>query len=317
MKRNLYLHRLAIALTIAFLVFACQKSITTVIPINPVIPSPANHPDSLSHPDSSVVPRTDTTIAPHNPAPIPYPVVVNYTCNGPDYGDSIIYPKPVGFQQSYIVSPINNPGAGKYFSWPDGLSLNASTGAINVTQSETGLRYSIGFVKSGTTDTCLKTIILAGAAYTDGVYVLANGQTTASPYYNADPSLISVCSGSATPGGPGCRWDITGQAQMRRITVNNQTGVIDLQKTLNDGAFGLLLLNGASVQATLSYQLNDASNMATQTMPLKLMYYNRKSDVPQSLLDQVSNRQTNIVQQLLILLGGNPRPPMIIITRYN
>ncbi|HMH32175.1 MAG TPA: hypothetical protein VK543_04045, partial [Puia sp.] len=144
MKRNLYLylHRLVIALTMAFLVFACQKSIT-VIPIDPTIPPTVVHPDSLSHPDSSTLPRPDSTVVQPTPSPVPYPVVVSFNCNGPDYGDSIIYPRPVGFQQSYIVSPINNPGAGKYFSWPDGLSLNASTGAINVTQSQTGQRYSI------------------------------------------------------------------------------------------------------------------------------------------------------------------------------
>jgi hypothetical protein len=145
--------------------------------------------------------------------------------------------------------------------------------------------------------------------------VLQDGQTTASPYFNANPNLTSVCSGSQ--GGPGCQWDITGLAKLQKITIDNHTGVIDLQQTLNDGAFGLLLLNGSSVQTTITYQLNDNSNMATQQTPVKLIFYNKKSDIPQSLLNQITNRQNNIIQQLLILLGGNPRPPLIIITRFS
>jgi hypothetical protein len=63
--------------------------------------------------------------------------------------------------------------------------------------------------------------------------------------------------------------------------------------------------------------LTDASNMAKQSTPVKLIYYNKRSDVPQSLLDQISNKQNNILQDILILLGGNPRPPLIVITRYS
>lgn len=38
--------------------------------------------------------------------------------------------------------------------------MDSSTGVINVSQSETGLHYNIGFVKSGTNDTCISQLIL-------------------------------------------------------------------------------------------------------------------------------------------------------------
>src|SRR4051794_28248917 len=52
----------------------------------------------------------------------------------PLYGDSVIYPHP-GHGADDIVRLANDPGPGRYFSWPGGLSLNAATGAINISKS--------------------------------------------------------------------------------------------------------------------------------------------------------------------------------------
>jgi hypothetical protein len=119
------------------------------------------------------------------------------------------------------------------------------------------------------------------------------------------------------PGSPTCQWDINGLAQLQRVIVDNHTGIIDLEKTLNGGAFGPILLNGASVQVDIYYSLTDQSNGAVQHTPVKLIYYDKKSNIPASLLNQVINKEVNIVDQVLIMLGGNPRPPLIIITRDN
>ena len=80
----------------------------------------------------------------------------------PIYGDSIIYPQPTS-GSDYIFRPVNNPGTGKYFSWPIGMVIDSVSGAIDVTKSQTGQRYDIGFIKSGTTDTCLSQLIIGGA----------------------------------------------------------------------------------------------------------------------------------------------------------
>ena len=62
----------------------------------------------------------------------------------PIYGDTIVFDQPVN--GDYIVKPVNPPGAGKYFAWPVGMSLDQNTGAIDLTQSQTGMKYMIGFV---------------------------------------------------------------------------------------------------------------------------------------------------------------------------
>ncbi|MFI5156225.1 MAG: hypothetical protein ACHQEM_08565 [Chitinophagales bacterium] len=303
MKLKLDLQRLIMFFTAIFLVYACKKSIQT---------------DSTTLPTSNRQLNTDSGQANSNSIneDPPYPTVSNYHCPGPDYGDSIIYAQPVSGLQDYIVKPLNNPGSGRYFSWPQGLMLNTATGAIDVTQSASGQRYSLGFVKDGTSDTCMQTLIIGGAAYTDSVYVLSKNQNTAIPYFDANPNNVSVCpSGSGTSGGPVCNWDLNGLAKLQNIRIDNHTGIIDLAKTLSDGAFGIIPLNGTTIQVDIYYTLVDNSNQAMQHTPVKLIYYDHKSSIPQSLLDQINSKRTNILDQVLILLGGNPKPPLIIITR--
>ncbi|HTE12145.1 MAG TPA: hypothetical protein VK645_14270, partial [Chitinophagaceae bacterium] len=172
--------------------------------------------------------------------------------------------------------------------------------------------------------TCLQTLILAGISYADSLYVLNNDQRYAKPYYNADPNLTAVCSGSGVPGGGNCDFDINGQAASQKVVVDHNTGIIDLKNTASK-AFGLLPFNGTTVTTTIAYKLNDNSNMAVQKITVNLVYYYKKSDVPASLLSLVTDKLNKILNQVLLinLLGdnsqqlrnGSPRPPIIIVTR--
>lgn len=297
---------LALALLVSFA--SCKKSVDTEI-IVPVVPP--------------VVKDTTQSVANDTVPAISYPQQTTTRCPGaPDYGDTILFTQPG--TSDYIVTPVNHPDAGSYFSWPKGMILDKNTGAINVTKSETGLRYSIGYVKTGTTDTCIQTLVLAGVSYADSIYVLGNDQRYAKPYYNADPNLAPVCSGSGVPGGSQCDFDITGQAASQNVVVDHNNGFIDLKATANK-AFGLLPLNGTKVTTTISYQLADNSNMAVQKISVNLIYYNRKSDIPPDLLALVTDKLNKITYNLLLinLLGdnssqykGSPRPPIIIVTRF-
>jgi hypothetical protein len=255
---------------------------------------------------------------------VSYPQQASTKCpNAPDYGDSIIFVQP---GTNYIVTPINHPDTGTYFAWPVGMVIDKSTGAINVSKSETGLRYNIGYVKKGTTDTCMQTLILAGISYEDSLYVLADNERYAKPYYNANPSQAPVCSGSGVPGGSTCVFDVNKKAASQFVVVDKNNGFIDLKNTASK-AFGLLPANGTTVQTTIAYQLGDNSNMALQQITVNLVYYAHKSDVPPDLLSAVTDKLTKIVNQLLLInipgsatqqkLSGSPRPPIIIVTRYS
>ena len=255
----------------------------------------------------------DTTLV--NPI-VPYPLTPLAECdNAPNYGDSIVFPQPTK-SSDYFIYPLNNQDvSGTYLSWPDGLVLDSKSGAINLTQSETGARYSVAFVKSGTTDTCISQLIVGGAAYMDSVYVLSESKKTAIPYFNANPNQPSVCEAGS---GVDCKFDYNNFAHNQGIEIDEKTGFIDLQKTMEKSPFGLIPLNGTTVLTTIYYQLNDNSNKAAQKIQLKMIYYNHKSDIPSGLLATVSENLFNTLNDLLLLSKtGKSRPPLIIIVRQN
>lgn len=318
MKTNRYLPVVVLILLLTGII-ACQKQINYDLRLTN---NGTNITDTTKTKDTThtTVPSTDTTKKDTATQVVTFPQTPSTHCTGaPSYGDSIIFAQPSTILNNYIVKPINHPDSGTYFAWPQGMVLDRNTGAINVTKSETGLRYSLGWVKKGTTDTCLQTIILAGISYEDSLYVLNDAQRYAAPYYNADPFMAPVCTGSS-----GCAFDVTGQAALQFIIMNNATGVIDLQATANK-AFGLVPLNGTTVQTNISYRLNDASNMALQQIKVTLIYYNKKSDVPPDLLAVISDRLNKVLNQVLLInlptaasqqsISNNPRPPIIIVTR--
>ena len=197
------------------------------------------------------------------------------------------------------------------------MVLDQNTGAINITQSQTGMRYIMGFVKSGTHDTCLSQLIIGGAAYYDSVYVFANGATTAAPYFEANPYLPSVCANG------GCTFDVTGSAAAQKVIVNKTTGVIDLQKTLDGslftlgGAFGLIPVNGQTLKTTIYYRINYGSNNALQQIQVQLMYYDSKSLINGGLLGGIINALDNVLSGNVISTSASPRPPLIIMVRKN
>ena len=298
MKRHLF------GLSLFLTVISCRKSATEIVSQGSTTTPPK---DTIP-----VVTKTDTASVLVTPFPQAPVTGCSYS---PDYGDSIIFPQPVT-GSDYIVRPINNPPAGKYYAWPLGMVIDSVTGAIDVTQSQTGMRYAIGFVKSGGTDTCLSTLIIGGADYMDSVYVLANGATTAAPYYDANAALSNVCAGN------GCTFDVTGSAAKQKVIIDKNTGVIDLTKTLNGtsllglgGAFGLLPADGSTITTTIYYKLNDASNQALQHIDVQIAYYTTKNIINSGLLGSLTNKLDNILSGNLITLGANPRPPLIIIVR--
>lgn len=285
--------------------------------------------DGSSTTQFSVVPDSVTILKSPFPGQVPYPVDFTINCtNGPDYGDSIIYVQDNN-KNDYIVKPVNSPGTGKYYSWPLGLVLDSLTGAINVSQSEQGARYMIGFVKSGTTDTCMQQLILSGVSYVDSVYSLSNNDTLAYPYYNADVLAAAYCDPSGEGdypenGGNGndkCQFDGIGkngkihQANDVKIKVRSISGIINLKNTLASGAFGPNPYNGQVVKGVLAYQLNNQSKKAIQEMELRLVYYSSRSAIPAEILDYIATKRSNILVNAIIGKYGHTRPPLIILVQ--
>lgn len=288
-----------IGLAIFFVLPACQKSLS----VDRAQVDPGTN-DTVK----SVI-QTDTAAK----AQVPFPTSEATSCSYiPNYGDTIVFPQPTS-GADYIVSPLNTPPSGKFYSWPQGMLIDSVTGAINVSRSETGLKYAIGFVKDGSHDTCLTQLVIGGANYLDSVYVLENGSTAALPYFDANTLLPSVCANG------GCTFDVTGSAARQKVIINTLTGVIDLNQTLNGGllggAFGLLPLNGSTVTSTIYYRLNDASNNALQHIDVQFVYYYSKSQIGQGLLTNILSKLLNALSGNMVSTMANPRPPLIVIVR--
>lgn len=249
-------------------------------------------------------------------APVPVPASIHCT-DGPEYKDSLIY-RDSKSPENYIVKPVNNPGSGKYYSWPQGMVLDSITGSINVSKSETGLKYKIGFVKTGTKDTCVQIITLSGVSYLDSIYVLSKNQTLAHPYFDGNLQTASICIPNADDdddddddGNDKCEF----KSNMKKVKVRTITGIIDLKKTLENKAFGNNPVNGQFIKAAIYYKLNDKSKKASQKVDVQLVYYNTKSDIPKDLVEYVQQKRSDVMMKSIISSKGNPRPPLIIITR--
>lgn len=312
MKKQIHIYPVFMLILVLFF-WACQK--TAVIYPSSLT---ASRLQMMAFDTTKPVVQSDSQSSSTPTLPkAPYPQApLNGCFIAPIYGDTIIYPQPTS-GADYIMNVVNSPGTGKYLSWPVGMIIDSVTGAIDVTQSQTGLQYAVGFVKEGTTDTCLQTLIIGGASYADSVYVLNEGQTTAVPYFEGNPTLLNTC---AT--GNGCSFDVTGSAAKVGVIVNSATGDINLQQTLSGtgllplgGAFGLLPTNGSSVTATIYYKLNDPSNYALQNIQVQLVYYDKESLINSGLLNTVLNKLDNLLSGHLISESANPRPPLIVIVR--
>ena len=202
------------------------------------------------------------------------------------YADTIFYLKKT--ISDYIVKPLNTL-SGTFGAYPTGLlRINATTGAINVTKSETGLKYLVWFIASGSTDTCKKFITISGVDYTDSVYTLNKTSVVAKPIYNANKLQSIDCSG-------GCVFDDGGAAAALGIAVNKTTGKIDLKATVQNGAFGKTPVNGSFVDFTLNYRIADKSSEALNKMALRLYYYASKAQVPAKLIEEVEAKKGQLI----------------------
>ncbi len=202
------------------------------------------------------------------------------------YADTIFYLKQSG--SDYIVSPLNKV-AGTFGAYPTGLlSINTTSGAINVTKSETGLRYMVWFIASGSSDSCKKFITISGVDYTDSMYTLNKASVIAKPIYNANKGLAIDCSS-------GCVFDDGGTAAALGIAVNKTTGKLDLKKTVQNGAFGQTPVNGSFIDFTLNYRISDKSSKALNKMALRIYYYASQAQVPAKLKEEVETKKDQII----------------------
>ncbi len=240
--------------------------------------------------------------------------------NNAIYGDSVLFVQ--SSVSHYIVSPVTLK-AGTYSCIPEGLKIDSATGAIDVNQSETGLKYKVLFTPAGSNVAETSYIIISGINYQDKIYNLANGDSIATPIYNANSqaSLPGINNGSSFDENSGCK--------KAGIEVDPNTAKINLAKSVRDQGID----TGSTQEVKLVYKINDGSHQAPNGLNVKVYFYRTATEIPQYLLDILNSRkgtifnsgpatlpqiQTTRIKTLASIAlssqkPARPRPPCIIV----
>ena len=235
-------------------------------------------------------------------------------CKDFKYADSTYY--LVEQVNDYIVAPVNEL-TGIYGAAPKGLSIDTLSGEINVTTSETGLRYRVFYTEEGSNDSCFTFVTISGINYKDSVYVLDQMDTFAFPIYNASYSAALPCDDDDFTSDDsyqqkfldddGCEFDdgaddddgdgnadeppAGSQLIPQGVSLNKKTGRFNLKKTVTNGTFGVVPENGLSKDFELYYRLDDDSEMALNKIDIRMYYFNTLADIPDSLLQEMEDKQ--------------------------
>jgi hypothetical protein len=237
--------------------------------------------------------KTNTTGGTTSPPPGGYTL---------SYGDSIFYLKSQA--SDYIISPVQSR-AGQYIGFPEGIDLDGNTGQINISKSETGLRYRITFIPDGTNDSISTAIVISGINFLDGFYKLTTADSVLKPVYNANGNgnIPGVNNGSTFDVGSGCN--------TAGCNVNTALGSINLAQTVRNGVFGSTPSNNDRHEFQLNYKINDKSGETLNTIRVKLYYFDTINDVTQECYDIISSREG-------ALFGVQPRTiPFLGFTSVN
>ncbi|MFL5811563.1 MAG: hypothetical protein ACJ749_18715 [Flavisolibacter sp.] len=229
----------------------------------------------------------------------------------------LTYNQPVFYLKNqsddYIVKPVNQPVDGSFTSFPKGLELDPKTGAINVSQSESGMRYKITFTP--TTGSSVSThVVISGINFPDRFYFLSNNDSTAFPVYNADP-LNKLPSGN---------FDEGNEANNSGCAMKTTDGQINLKESIRRGLFGTVPENDTRKGFDIKYRLNDNSGNSLNRIKVLLYYYNSMNDVPEDLKATMSEHLAMTLQPdntpmgntLISAAAPKPRPPCIVIIAH-
>jgi hypothetical protein len=201
------------------------------------------------------------------------------------YADSVLY--PLGeTNELQVITPVLAK-TGTYTSFPDGLDINSSTGAINIHGSETGIKYRVYFTDGSITDSTL--ISIGGINYLDGVYKINAADSIINPVYNAviGNSLPNAGSGSVYDEGGGCNGS--------GCAVNLNDAKINLAQTVRNGTFGATPVNGSNKEFTLNFRINDKSNKGGNKLKIKVFYFKTLNDITTQVWDLLIGRNGTVI----------------------
>jgi hypothetical protein len=217
------------------------------------------------------------------------------------YPDSIFYPSD--YPVDYKIHPVKVL-AGTFGAYPNGLEINETTGDIEIGVSETGLKYLVWYVATGSHDTCKIFITVSGVNYPDSIYSLTTSNGISTPLYNGSLKQPTFCDGT-------CEFDdghdddngngfedeppIGQELIPQGVSMDKSNGAINLKRTLINGALGKNPLPGTFKDYILNYRLSDHSAKALNKMTLRIYYYKNKSQIPLGLKKDLATKRKYVL----------------------
>lgn len=260
------------------------------------------------------------------------------------YGDSLFIASVVGSEKR-ILPTIKPSQPGRFAASLPGLDLDSITGRINLSKSESGLRYEVYYLSPANELIASTSITIAGIDYQDRIYDLSSGAPEdqfAMPIYNMTQGLSLPCSSSEA--GVTCKFDetdINGDniadyigANNSKLIIDTLTGVIDLKKSLAAGVFGPMLpgmntalLNGRRKDVMIYYRLGDSNTRTLKKITVRLVYFQSRALIPESMQLEIASRNQRYLLEpgsasssgddyfasLLYYSSTPKRPPLIVI----
>lgn len=219
------------------------------------------------------------------------------SCDMFAYPDTIFYPNDL--PNDYIVKPVNTL-SGLFGCYPDGLKIDKLTGNIDISESETGLKYMVWFKATGSNDTCKKFITVSGINYIDSIYTLKNASPVATPSYNATHNDILNCTDCEFDDGPDdddndgvADEPLPGQEVIPQgIAMDKKTGAINLKQSLLNGALGPNPKPGTFKDFILNYRLADGSSKALNKLIFRMYYFKTQSQIPPALKKDLQTKRS-------------------------
>ncbi len=312
MKHSVYL----VLAFVAFLFFQCEtnRTIPDIAP-DPVIPSTSTTTTNTTGNNTNTNTNTNNTST--KPA-----------CNLIAYSDTLFFLENT--KNDLKIDPLVRR-KGEYGAYPEGLEINKSNGEINITKSESGLRYDVFFVPDKTTDTCFTKLTISGVDYQSKIYLLSKNDKTAVPIYNNNPLLPipGVSSGKTEfddgeddDNGDGTADEpLPGQEVIPQgLDISKIDGKIKLDNSLKKGFLGANYKNGDNKKVKLYYRLDDKSGKSLNKIELEFHFFEKELYIPKSLKDKFLENQssfnllhTGIKYARIFGIFRKPRPPQIII----
>ncbi|WP_194973940.1 molybdopterin-binding domain-containing protein [Aquiflexum lacus] len=257
-----------------------------------------------------------------------------FDCNNFSYSDTLYH---INIDPEQIILPVNEL-SGTFESFPEGLELDSITGAIDINKSETGLKYRIEFKPSNNASSCSFFLSIAGINYLDEIFVLDQGERFAKAIYNGNQDGIIPCEeynsedeedeeDEEDDDDDSCKFDIDGPDGNKLadfgVSVDHDTGEIDMLETLEEETFGENPINGDARDFTLYYRISDESLSALNKIGVRLFYYETMADVPQELIDEIQEKRDLILSSGEVgpnfrtlqddVIKRKPRPPYLVI----